>query len=114
MKERTISKPLTALLCAMLITLSLAGCAKSLKQEIIGSWFVEGKSAPVFTFYENGTVSGGGDTATWAIVNDNQLQITGKNYFGGTETIIFDVTIKGGCLTLASGGNSRQLWNTPR
>lgn len=99
----------------MLILLTLAGCAKSLKEEIIGYWFAEGKSTPALTFYENGTVSAGGsNTATWAIINGNQLQLTQKNYFGETEVITFEATIKSGCLTLTSDETSTRLWNTPQ
>lgn len=114
MKKGTVSKPLAALLCAMLLMLTLAGCTKSLKEQIIGSWFVEGKSTPFITFYENGTASAGGDTLTWAVVNDGQLQLTGESYFSGEQTIISEIEIKNGCLTLTTNGNSVQLWNTPR
>lgn len=117
MNKRAVTKLFLALLCTILIVSTLSACTgKRLEEQLVGSWFAEGTSTPVFTLKEDGTLYADGHNGTWTVVNEDQLQILGlgTGMYGEDEVLIFTVEgLDAGCLTLNYKGNSRQLWNTP-
>ena len=107
------TKRVGAVALLLALVLSLAGCGKSLEKQLLGSWYQEGENEPIFTLYDDGTMTTFNETeyGTWAVVNDNQLKIAGP-YGAVTWTI---ESLKNGCMKLSdSYGNSETIWNTPQ
>ena len=101
-----------ALLLALV--LSLAGCGKSLEKQLVGSWYLEGRSDPAFTFFDDGSckIQGEYGTGKWVIVNDDQLKIS--NFYGETVVITVD-SVKDGCMTIKNDdGDTGYLWSKPQ
>ena len=108
------TKRVGAIALLLALVLSLAGCGKSLEKQLVGSWYLEGRSDPAFTFYDDGSckIQGEYGTGTWTLVNDDQLKIS--NFYG--ETVVLTIeSIKDGCLTYTNKfGITACLWRTPR
>lgn len=107
------TKRVGAMALLLVLVLSLAGCGKSLEKQLPGSWYLEGENEPIFTLYDDGTMTAFNETeyGTWAVVNDNQLKIAGP-YGAVTWTI---ESLKNGCMKVSdSYGNSETIWNTPQ
>lgn len=113
-KEKIMkTKRVGAIVLLLVLVLSLAGCGKSLKKQLVGSWYLEGRTEPAFTFYDDGSckIQGEYGTGKWTLVNDNQLKIS--NFYGETVVITID-SVKGGCLTFTNEiGDTGYLWSIP-
>lgn len=112
MKKRII----TVAILALILSVALTACGKSLKDQLAGSWYREGRSEPVFTLYDDGTckIDGEYGTGKWAVVNENQLKLT--TFYGESATMGEILGIENGCLTIRNDtlGKTTQLWNTPQ
>lgn len=115
---------ISAVLILSLLAL-LAGCnesgtlndkSMSLKSQLVGSWYKDGKTSvnrdggrgPAFTLFDNGTceIATEYGTGRWSVVNENQLQLT--NFYGETEVATIE-SVENGCLTLENGA---VFWNS--
>ena len=108
---------ISAVLILSLLVL-LVGCNKSvsLKSQLVGSWYKDGKTSvnrdggrgPAFTLFDNGTceIATEYGTGHWAVVNENQLQLT--NFYGETEVSTIE-SVENGCLKLENGA---VFWNS--
>ena len=47
------TKRVGAVALLLALVLSLAGCGKSLEKQLVGSWYLEGRSDPAFTFFDD-------------------------------------------------------------
>lgn len=109
-KVKTL-KLFALLICIVLVIAAFTRCgAKRPEDQIIGSWYQEGRSKPYFTFYNDGTCYASGRDGTWNIVDGNQLHVKRSG-----ELVVLTIdSIKDGCLTLSYEGKPISLWNSPR
>lgn len=98
----------------LLIVLSLLLCTscgkKSMEDQLVGSWYVNGKTSitrdgtrgPIFTLYDDGTckIASEYGTGTWSVVNENQVKLT--NFYGESQTATI-ASIEDGKFTLDDG-----------
>lgn len=83
---------------------------RSYEKQLVGSWYREGDSRPVFTLYDDGTceIAYEYGTGRWAVVNDGKLKLT--NFYGESETKAIE-SLKNGCLTMEDG---TVYWSSPQ
>lgn len=97
----------------LICSLVLVGCGNKYEKQLHGTWYLEGRERPEFTFYDDGTceIDGEYGTGHWAVVNNNQLKIS--TFYGEAVVVTID-SIKSGCLTVSNeNGNTLIFWNSP-
>lgn len=108
-------KKFVAMIMVLCMVVGLSGCSQSYEKALEGSWYRQGNEEPAFTFYSDGTCTVGGSsgTATWAVVNDDQLKIT-EPFLEGDDFVILTIeSLNNGHLTLSYEGEQLVLYDKP-
>lgn len=107
------TKILSLIFSCMLLSVLISGCSGGYEDQLAASWYGEGDDTPAFILYSDGTCEMNNEygTGSWTVLDDSQLKMT--NYYGETETADI-VSLEDGCLTLGSGDDTVQFWNTPQ
>ena len=76
-------KKLVSVLLAVLMLLSLAACGtKSMKEQLVGSWYTSDGGSLAMTLYDDGTcvvgqsVTGDKISMEWSLIDDELLKLT--------------------------------------
>lgn len=117
MNGRKMRGKMVAVFCVLMLMALLVSCGKSVKSQLVGSWYPNGRETgqrdggrgPGFTLYSDGTceIASEYGIGSWEVVNDNVLKLT--NFYGETETAKI-LSVEDGCLTLENGA---VFWSSP-
>ena len=124
MKKQQLHGFLRSMVMIVLMTsilLLFASCSKSAEEQLVGSWYIGGKTSitrdgtrgPIFVFYDDGTCELATEygTGRWSVVNEVQLEIT---TFYGESHIATIVSIENGELILEADGTQMTYLSEPQ